>query len=445
MRVKSPRLEQLLIETLSQAGPLGAKEFYRKVCSRLKKGESLSEPTFFRYLKDLQRKGVFEKTADGKWRLNERGLFRLHRITALNTVLHECQLVESALAEVYFRFTQDFGGAVDYYIAGKFSGLMEDAAEEVIRRFYREATIAFLMSQPEEDNILEFYDKLVQGLGQATITSLMTQRAKQYFEFYDKLLQEFGLAIWLGIKSMFGISKRNENLWQTIDRLSRDAEGLDWLSTYLLHGLEQIFADDETARAFLKVLHYVGALGELVFLLINQDKQRAEQILSNITGPPREGEVDLPRLKSFIKWLMGLKAVGFITISADHFASLMARIAMNDFESWFKDLKNGILDHRIWIFGRSPDAPPGLKSGREVLLTLIRHPEWLQPQDGLDPRREEIFSEKLDIQEVWTLGDIVAYHPRGKDIEFYKEILREIERRLEVNPELRQKLKQNGE
>jgi hypothetical protein len=142
---------------------------------------------------------------------------------------------------------------------------------------------------------------------------------------------------------------------------------------------------------------------------------------------------------------MGLKAAGIITISAEHFASLMGRIAVNDFESWFRDLKAGILDHRIWIFGRSPDAPPGLKSGREVLKTLIKHPEWLQTQDGLDPRREEIFSEKLDIQEVWTLGDLVTYHPRGKDIEFYQEILREIEKRLEANPKLRQKLKQNGE
>jgi len=437
MRVKSPRLEQLLIETLSQAGPLGAKEFYRKVCAQLKKGETLSEPTFYRYLKDLERKGVFEKTAEGKWRLNERGLFRLHRVAALNEVLHECQLMESALAEVYFSFVGDFD---NYYLAAKFSGHMEDAAEKVIYGFYYEATIAYLIW--EYGKLSRLIETLKNHVPEDERRKLFEKSVR---EFFDKFFRELGFAIWLGIKSMFGISKRTENLWQMVNRLRKDAEGLDRLSTYLLHGLEQIFADDEVARAFLKVLHHVGFLGELVPLLIDQNKQEAEHVLSRITGPPREGEVDWQHLKSFFKWLMNLKAVGIITISAEHFASLMGRIAVNDFESWFRDLKTGILDHRIWIFGRSPDAPPGLKSGREILKTLIKHPEWLQPQDGLDPHREEIFSEKLDIQELWTLGDIVAYHPRGKEIEFYQEILREIEKRLEVNPELRQKLKQNGE
>jgi len=382
MRTKSRKIEDLLIRTLAENQPLGASEFYRKVCARLKKGETVSEPTFYRYLKDLEKKGVFEKTGDGKWRLNKHGLLKMHRVLEINRLLNECRLISSALSDAYASFPHDSSDAA-FYLGAKFSEIIDEVAEEVICRFYREATIAFLMSQPEEDNILEFYDKLVQGLGQATITSLMTQRAKQYLEFYDKLLQELGLAIWLGIKAIFGICKRTESLWQIVDRLTKDAEGLDRLSTYLLHGLERVFAEDDAARMFLKVLHHVGFLGELVFILINQDRQRAEQILSAITGPPREGEVDWQRIKSFIKWLMALKAVGIITISADHFASLAGRVAINDFESWLRDLKAGTLDHRPWIFGRPPGMSPEVKSGKEILKTLIKHPEWLQPQDGL--------------------------------------------------------------
>jgi DNA-binding Lrp family transcriptional regulator len=426
-------IDELILRILQEKGPeLSPKELYRELCRRLGPEKRISRVTLYRHMWGLEARKLVEKTRRG-WRLNERGFLALNRISELSRFLHECQLMDSGLCDTYASFPNS---SVEYYLAAKFRDLMEEVAEEVIRRFYREATIAFLMSQPEEDNILE----LVQGLGQATITSLMTQRAKQYLEFYDKLLQELGLAIWLGIESIIGCGKKSETLWQTIDRLTKDAEGLDWLSTYLLHGLERVFTDDDAARMFLKVLHHIGFLGELVLLLINQDKQRAEHILSAITGPPQGGEVDWRRLKSFINYLMGLKAAGVITLAANHFVSLAGRIAASEFESWLKALKAGALDHRLWIFGRPPEAPPELKSGREILKTLIKHPEWLQPQDGLDPRREEIFNSRIDLQEPWTLGDLVAYHPRGRDIAFYRELLGEIESRLEANPDLRRKL-----
>jgi len=434
MRSTTPaEIDQLILRILQEKGPeLSPKELYRELYARLGPEKRISRVTLYRHMWSLEARKLVEKTRKG-WKLNERGLLQLNRISKLSRFLHECQLVDSGFSDVYVSFPPDSG--VEYYLGAKFSEIVEDVAEEVIRRFYHEATIAYLTWEYEK------LSQLIKTLKNHVPEDELRKLFENFVhEFFDKLLQELGLAIWLGIQSIFGISKRTENLWQIIDRLCRNAEGLSQLSTYLLRGLERVFTDDDAARAFLKVLHHIGFLGELVFILINQDRQRAEQILSAITGPPQEGEVDLPRIKSFIKWLMDLKAAGIITISVDHFASLMGRIAASEFESWLKALKAGALDHRLWIFGKPPDAPPGLKSGREVLKTLTKHPEWLQPQDGLDPRREEIFNSRIDLQEPWTLGDLVAFHPRGKDIEFYKDILREIEKRLEANPELRKKL-----
>jgi hypothetical protein len=426
-------IDELILHILHEKGPeLSPKKLYQELCARLGPEKRISRVTMYRHMWDLEAKKLVEKTRRG-WRLNERGFLSIHRMSELSRFLRECQLVGSGLSDAYVSFPPD-SCDVEFYLAASFSEILEDAAEKVIREFYAKATIGYLTllrckiehllnaikNQVTEDELQKLFDNLVH-------------------DFFGKLLEELGHAIWLGIEFISGRAKRTETLWQTIDRLTRDAAGLGWLSTYLLYGLEQVFADDEAARAFLKVLHRVGFLSELVLILIGRNDD-AEQILSSITGPPREGEVDLPRLKSFIKWLMELKAVGFITISAEHFASLGGRIAASEFESWLKALKAGALDYRLWIFGRSPDAPPGLKSGREILKTLIKQPEWLQSQDGLDPRREELFKEKLDLQETWTLGDLVTYHPRGKDIEFYKEVLQEIEKRLEANPELRRKL-----
>jgi len=194
MRVKSARLEELMIKTLAEGQPLRAKEFYRKLCSKLRKGESVSEPTFYRYLVDLERRGVFERTPKG-WRLNERGLLRLQRINCLNELLRQQKLIASEYADV-------FGNFDNYYLETKFSEILQDAAEEVIRRFYLEATIAYLMTRRD------------------------MEEAANIFEFFDNFLGELGLAIWLGCELVEGLVEGNGNLWQLISDLTEDRRGL---------------------------------------------------------------------------------------------------------------------------------------------------------------------------------------------------------------------------
>jgi len=306
MRVKSRRIEQLLIETLSEAGSLGATEFYRRVCAKLKKGESLSEPTFYRYLKDLHHEGIFEKTPDGKWRLNERGLLKFHKRVALNKSLYEQQLVHLGFADAYFSFTHD-SPDTDHYLAAKFSKNLEEAAKEVIHKFYREALTAYLSSQREK--LTELINAFVGDVfvGDKTLEFLNNLPEK----FVHELLKEVGFAIWLGLDE----SEKPENVWQLVSKLSNNEEDLKQLSLYLLRGLSKVFRDDEKAHAFLRILHEVGFLPELIFLPVNGSN--AEQIYSEITGPPREGETDWRHITSLIKWLMRLKAVGVIIINGE--------------------------------------------------------------------------------------------------------------------------------
>jgi hypothetical protein len=71
-------------------------------------------------------------------------------------------------------------------------------------------------------------------------------------------------------------------------------------------------------------LHEVGFLPELIFLPVNGHK--AEQIYSEITGPPRGGETDWRHITSLIKWLMSLKAVGVITIEGETISSKIYKV-----------------------------------------------------------------------------------------------------------------------
>ena len=79
------------------------------------------------------------------------------------------------------------------------------------------------------------------------------------------------------------------------------------------------------------------------------------------------------------------------------------------FEDWISDLRSGNLDHRVWLFeqktlDRLRKAYRTIRSGRKPLPVRID-------------------------KEPWTLLDIYAYHPRGKDREFWLELLETVEER----------------
>jgi hypothetical protein len=188
-------------------------------------------------------------------------------------------------------------------------------------------------------------------------------------------------------------------------------------------------------------------------VLIGADRgtlTRARQIFSKIPNDDddspngsKEDEVDEEFFRSLLRWLMEREAVVIIPISPKFYASIPEAEKMNEFETWLADLRGGRLDHRLWIFTK----------GKQLLETLVTRLERLDPEalgapieflEARYPVLAELLDDQVDIDEIWTLRDLMAYYPRGRDIAFYRELLAEIEKRLEANPKLRQNLKQNG-
>jgi hypothetical protein len=114
--------------------------------------------------------------------------------------------------------------------------------------------------------------------------------------------------------------------------------------------------------------------------------------------------MDLPfRSKMFVVYAWGYPEV--FDVSNRDFLPLFAE--------WFSALKEGHLDHRSWIFNKN--------SVETVINTLKEVKKGRVPPDG-----------KIDI-ESWSVSDLYNFHPRGKDESFWRELLVEIDARLELN------------
>jgi DNA-binding HxlR family transcriptional regulator len=85
------------------------------------------------------------------------------------------------------------------------------------------------------------------------------------------------------------------------------------------------------------------------------------------------------------------------------------------FEEWLAALKQGNLDHRAWIFDRVDKVA---KAYRRV-------------KSGKEPANDII-----DLEH-WTLRDIYIHHPRGKDTDFWEELLKLLELRKGANNNIR--------
>lgn len=84
------------------------------------------------------------------------------------------------------------------------------------------------------------------------------------------------------------------------------------------------------------------------------------------------------------------------------------------FEEWFKALRDGDLSHRIWLFEEET-----IKDVESAFRAVKR---------GRKPK-----SWKID-KEFWTLRDLYELHPRGKNPEFWREMLTALRNRKGEEP-----------
>jgi hypothetical protein len=412
MKWRNPQIEQLIVTILSIKGPLKGEDLLNELQGRL--GRSISRASVYRYLRDLASRGIVERGADG-WRINRRGLYRQKRINELNEFLEGAALFGCDFADVHV------SPRVSYYAATRLEKASMEKAKELITEFYLAEAVEFIRSR---------------------------MAGGEFLKRFEEFLRNVGLIVWTGFR-LSAEPVGTANLWELIMLVRKGELGEDALTRYCYYGLKKLFIRDAEILAFLKILHDVGFFGALLIMLIGQDREtlaRARQIFSKIPNDDddspngsKENEVDEDFFRSLLEWLMAREAVVIIPISLKFYASETEAEKMNEFEKWLATLREGRLDHRLWIFTK----------GKQLLETLIARLERLDPEalgapieflEARYPVLAELLDDQVDIDEIWTLRDLIAYYPRGRDIAFYQELLGEIERRLKANPDLRRKL-----
>jgi hypothetical protein len=412
MRWKDPKIEELIVTILKIKGPLKGENLLYEVQSQ--SGRSVSRATLYRYVADLEARGVIERGADG-WRINRRGLYRQKRINELNEFLEGAALFGCDFADVHV------SPRVSYYAATRLEKASMEKAKELITEFYLAEAVEFIR------------ERMAGG---------------EFLKRFEEFLRNVGLIVWTG----FGLSAEPvgvANLWELIMLVRKGELGEDALTRYCYYGLKKLFIRDAEILAFLKILHDVGFFSALLIMLIGQDREtlaRARQIFSKIPNDDddspngsKENEVDEDFFQSLLRWLMEREAVVIIPISQKFYASVSEAEKMVEFEKWLAALREGRLDHRLWVFTK----------GKRLLETLIARLERLDPEalgapieflEERYPVLTELLDNQVDIDEIWTLRDLIAYYPRGREIAFYQELLQEIEKRVKANSELRTKL-----
>jgi len=408
-RRKTVERKQVILEIISQKQPIKTMDLFREVCARLGQADKLSQSTFFYYLNELEQAGVVEKTALG-WRINRHGLLHLQRVNYLNNLLGGQRLIYSELADVFCAFE-------DQWLETGLSQISSNVAEEVICQFFIQATLNFLRTH------FEFDEELKPDL----------------FRFFESFVRSVGQVVWVGYHASAEIVGAR-NLWGLVNKVMDGEVPLDRLSTFMYYGLipfglGKTFAWDAETLAFIRVLWRVGFFGKLVISLVNQDVERVKKIYSSIDKFPREDELEKIStiLRQYFEWLRGLEATIVIPISAKFLTSIPGRVTLNKFEAWLRALREGRLDHRLRFFMK----------GAQLLEKLIAQLKRLEPQElkatplevleQTHPELWQTLMEPIDPQEDWILEDLFEYHPRGREIRFYEELLEEIRLRSETN------------
>jgi len=117
--------------------------------------------------------------------------------------------------------------------------------------------------------------------------------------------------------------------------------------------------------------------------------------------------------KDFIRYLEELPRKSQILITYvwgfDDISKISEETFLPDFESWFSALKQGNLDDHTWLFEE------------QTKLELIKAIRRVKRRRNPDPIKIDFVN--------WTLKDLYEYHPRGKELKFWEDLLNELEKR----------------
>ena len=92
---------------------------------------------------------------------------------------------------------------------------------------------------------------------------------------------------------------------------------------------------------------------------------------------------------------------------------------MDIFNAWHRALREGYLSHRSYL--------------RKKMLLIQKIVKTLKQTNGIAMPKECIDEKRLDHKEPWTIMDVYRYHPRGRQPEFWEELLNDIDRNVEIS------------
>jgi hypothetical protein len=156
--------------------------------------------------------------------------------------------------------------------------------------------------------------------------------------------------------------------------------------------------------------HFIG--------VILQDFLTREE-LQNINGEPNEILGSIKERRAYLEILKDIPARSKMQITYLWGFSEVFNVSDKEFlvqfERWKKALEEGNLDHRSFLFNE------GLKRLERAYNAVRR---------GKRPPDLRVCYES------WTLLDLHKYHPRGKDPQFYEELLTQVRKRKPENQRL---------
>ncbi|MCL4519775.1 MAG: hypothetical protein M1587_11330 [Thaumarchaeota archaeon] len=152
------------------------------------------------------------------------------------------------------------------------------------------------------------------------------------------------------------------------------------------------------------------------FMLYAISDLAEEGVLDNVSGSLSTAQERIVEFSSYVDDLVALlrkRRIGAIYFwgfpEIDIEAERSTKIP--DFELWLKDLKEGMCDHRVWLF-------------TDQTVQRLRR-AYLAVKNGRSP-----LAIRID-KESWTLADIYRFHPRGSDEKFWVEILDTLRERIQ--------------
>jgi hypothetical protein len=156
------------------------------------------------------------------------------------------------------------------------------------------------------------------------------------------------------------------------------------------------------------ILNACDVLNYFIKEVFNYYKRKNELLLKEVHGTFNEAKDNLKGCMPFIEDLTELlEKRKFVAIYLWNFEAIDTEIEkcykLPQFEDWFRALKEGRLNHRIWLFDD--------RTIKEVEKACRRVRRGMPPENI-----------KID-KEPWTLRDLFEYHPMGKDPSFWEELI----------------------